>query len=1322
MPLGDGPRHVLWTTTTVPAWDGAFFGDSKTPGRQSMRIGFKVPITVGAVLVRAGGTLSVLRPEVNYPGNMADESQWLAGQRLVRGQPSDEEVASEDYSVWVFPPGTKTRALRFAHTAQPTDSNYCGWLGGAYVLAERMVNVAPAATAHADANNEAVGKINDESNNGGWAGWDNDAGDHSNLDNTAPVVSPRHPVQVVLAWPAPVRLAGLAALGGGFGDADVQIYRGPADRHPCEAAEGDWITVKRWQNVGEPYPLALGPGWLDLGKSYATRGVRLRITSAGNEGHPHLQGATHGGRRVWIREMMALAPLGDAPLESAVPAPGTGERLAAESEHPPIPVRFRLDESGYVTLVIEDANGLRVRNLISAVRLPAGPNVVWWDGTTDLGRDLDAAAHGVYRIPAELAAVGTYRVRGLVHPAIHLHYEFPVYRAGDPPWPTADHTGGWLSNHSPPCSALFVPADKAPGGKALVYLGSYVSEGRDGLAWVDLDGHKRGGVTWVGGAWTGAPFLARDAGEQAAATQGVPPYMYVGSAWEGELRLTAMTAQGDKPVLKYSLPCGREATTVALAGLAAHNGLLVCSLRGQKELLFIDAKAGKVLGKQSADDPRGLAFDSKGLLVLSGKRLLRFSINASAGGGHPLGHLPVAEPCETLIADGLEDPQQVVVDTKGNYYISDRGKSHQVKVFDPQGRRLRAIGNPGARRTGPYDPRHMNDPNGLTIDDLGRLWVAETNFQPKRVSVWTLDGRLLRAFYGPSEYGGGGTLDPVDKTRFYYHGMEFRLDWKTGTDHLARVLFRGDAGEFDVPNSEFVNGQPETPLYLETGALVSGSHPLAGPGRRQQRYFTNCYTCNPTNGSNIATLWIDRGDAAAPAAAIGRANDWDLLKEARFKARWPAGIEVEAPTRAGVAGNFSAPLLFVWTDDNADGRVQPSEVSFIRAAVGGFTFMPDLSVAASWVDGRAICYGVHGFTAGGAPRYDLAHGETLADGAQRPTSSGGDQALVERPASGRAGWTVLTVAPKPFAPQSVGGLFCADHSSSAASARWSYPDLWPGLHASHLSPPPEQPGELIGTTRLLGGFITPRRGEAGPLWAINANMGVVYVFTSDGLFVSELFRDVRRGVSWAMPVARRGMLLDNVTLHEENFWPSISQTADGQVYLVDGSRTSLVRVDGLDEIRRLPTTTIQLTKDDLANTHEYLARNEARRQASQGRPTLHVALRKIPPAGFSDPSRFKSGKPAVDGRLDDWQGADWATIDRSGVAAWFDANSKPYNIAASVAVAGDRLYAAFRTGDPNLLRNSGETPRAEFKTGGALDLMIGCVLQGRFGRCDARSG
>ena len=64
-------------------------------------------------------------------------------------------------------------------------------------------------------------------------------------------------------------------------------------------------------------------------------------------------------------------------------------------------------------------------------------------------------------------------------------------------------------------------------------------------------------------------------------------------------------------------------------------------------------------------------------------------------------------------------------------------------------------------------------------------------------------------------------------------------------------------------------------------------------------------------------------------------------------------------------------------------------------------------------------------------------------------------------------------------------------------------------------------------------------------------------------------------------------------------------------------------------------------------------------------------------------------------------------IDRRGTAANFNSDSKPYDITAAVAIAGDRLYAAFRTQDPELLKNSGETPNAPFKTGGCLDLMIG---------------
>jgi hypothetical protein len=1191
-----------------------------------------------------------LRSEVALRGgDLADDRQWITPQRLAGVGAGQDEVGREEYAVWVFPKPVLTRAIRFTHTARPADEHYAGWLGGVFLLGERLSNVAPQAVVTTSARPEAAAKINDQTNNGTWGAWDNGP------QGGGAIVSAEHPVDVVLVWPQPVPLAGLAALWAGFAAADVQAFAGPPGRHPVEAPEADWHGVGHFGGIESQYPRALGVNWLDFGRVVTTRAVRLRITKATAETHPHLSGKTQGGKRVWLGELMAFRPLDGAPLTAAVlPA------AAAGPQHPPIPIRFALDRPGVVTLVIEDAAGRRVRNLVSETPMPSGENVVWWDGLDDLGRDPDAARHGVYHIPARLVAPGAYRVRGLVHAGIELCYEFSVYNAGQPPWPTADHTGGWLANHTPPSSALFVPARRAPGGKPLVFLGSYVTEGGDGLAWVDLEGRKQGGVGWIGGAWTGAPYLAYDAGDKPAGDT----YAYAASAWEGDLRLTALTPKGDRPVVRYAFPGGKEAS--AVTGLAVRDGLLVCSLPKQKGLLCVDARAGKVRNTLPLDDPRGLAFDAEGrLLVLAGRELRRYRLPATAAA------VQLSSP-ETLVARGLEDPQQVALDSQGRLYVSDHGNSHQVKVFCASGKPLGAIGTPGVPRAGPYDENHMNHPNGLTVDSAGHLWVAETDYQPKRVSVWTLDGRLVRAFYGPAEYGGGGQLDPQDKTRFYFHGMEFRLDWATGRDRLERVFFRPEKGDspqaqrgtvpFFLPDGFGVNGVPETALYVPSAS---------GPPRR---YFTNCYNSNPTNGASIACLWLDQGGIARPVAALGRANDWELLKGDGFKARWPAGVGLQGRS-------FSAPLVFLWSDLDGDGQLQPGEVSFLKAESGGITVMPDLSLVASRLNGETIRFPVRRFTVAGVPVYDLAAGETLARRVQGPTSSGGDQALWEP-----GGWTVLTVAPEPFAPQSICGVY-------RGQPAWSYPSPWPGLHASHESPPPDRPGELIGTTRLLGGFVTPRSGQAGPLWAVNGNMGNIYLFTADGLFVAELFHDIRRGTGWAMPIARRNMSLGGLSLHDENFWPSIAAAADGRIYLVDGARTSLVRIDGLEQIRRLPARPLSVTPEDLQRAAACLAESEARRQQAEGRTTLRVALRRTP--------------PVVDGKLDDWAGADWVPIDRRGVAAFFDSRSTPYEISAALAVAGDRLYAAFRTGDPDLLKNSGETPRAAFKTGGGLDLCLG---------------
>ncbi len=1103
------------------------------------------------------------------------------------------------------------------------------------------------------------------------------------------------------------------------------------------------------------------------------------------------------GQLLGLAKPFALHPTSNGALEVS---------MAANKSHPPIPVRFTLKEPGFVTLVIEDQQGKRVRNLLSETPFPAGSNVVYWDGLDDIGRDPNAAEHGVYHIPGKLVALGTYRVRGVTRPQINLRYEMAAYTNGNPPWPKADNSGDWLANHSAPSAVLFVPeaaapkrsvpGGAAPGGQVLV--GSYVTEGGSGLAWLDLNGRKLYGQGWVGGAWTGAAYLAYDSGSKL-----VPEvYAYTGSAWDNELRLHQLvTATNktdapsdnrlgtgeDRPVLTPNFKFPDKASS-DLSGLAVHNGLLIASLPKQNQLLFVDAAAHKVLGTVPLSDPRGLVFDRQGrLLALSGRRLLRFEPGTS----------PVQlSPLQVIVAQGLEDPQQITLDAQGNIYISDRGNSHQVKVFSSEGKFLRAIGDAGKPTVGPYNLNHMNNPNGITISSDGHLWVAETDKTPKRVSVWTLDGKMYKAFYGPPQYGGGGWLDPLDKTRFFYAdegGMELKLDWDKGTSEPVALYYRPELDTLWLPKKS--QGQPpETPIHLNG-----------------QTYLTDAYNLSATNGTWSAAVWLLHNSIAVPAAAIGQANEWIMFGvNGKFSVRWSGFVQPQysenytfsvlpdngvrlwvngqnlidqwqdstGETQATIAleggkkydikmeyynkgGSASAHLmwssrsqskqvipasqlyasatsgeigtglkaeyfdqpdltdlkvtqtdakidfdwgitlpppllpkqveafkarlpagtdlskdrvLFAWSDLNGNGKVEPDEVTTAKGDTLSVNVMPDLSI----VTGTAMLFKPQRFTSHGAPLYDATKGTTLVPNTQKPTSTGGGQALL-----GKDSWTVLTVAPKPYAPESMGGAY-------QGQAMWSYPSLWPGLHASHSAPMPEQPGELIGTTRLLGTTVTPRGSDAGEIWAILGNKGNVYLLTTDGLFVATLFKDSRTA-SWSNISAQRGMLLNDVSIGDEDFWPSIAQTTDGRIYLVV-LNSSIVRVEGLEGIRRLPARSLQVTPEMLQAAQAYFVQTEAQRQQSQVQNTLTVAIRQTP--------------PTVNGKLDDWGGANWVTIDTrmTQVGDWGKQQTKTE---AAIAICGDRLYAAFKTDDPNLLTNSGESLQNLFKTGGALDLMLG---------------
>jgi hypothetical protein len=1228
------------------------YGVSNQPGIRHLRIGFHSPIAIGSILARASDQLSVLRPGAPYPGNMADDSQWIPAQRILNHQTSTAEAGPNDYALWALPSVTQTRALRLTHAAGLTDSSYGGTLGGVYLLSGRFANLAPQGKVETSSNPSAAPSLIDEKYSLSKP-WDNGP-------EFTQAITPTHPEWIVLSWPHAISLNGLAALDAGFSTADVEVFTGPQDASLQEASEADWHPMdpmdQPWK-LHNQFLLPLGVDWFDFGKTIKTRAIKLRLTHATDESRVHMQGATHNGSRVWLGQWMAMAPLEGSDLKSAIlPAP------TVALPNPPIPIRFNLQSPGYVSLVIDDAQGNRVRNLVSDTWFPAGSNTAWWDGTDDLGRNPDAAPHGVYLIPTHFVDPGRYQVRGIYHQAIDLHYEFAAYSPGNPPWETPNGTGGWLTNHTPASSVLFLPPEKAPGGKPLVYLGCYVSEGGSGLAWLDLDGNKQGGRGWVGASWTAAQFLARDAGPHA----NHDIYAYAAATWgdklttvstnQAVLRLTGLTDHGDKSILNYTIDMGKmpgqqkggALWQYEIGGLAVQNNVAIVSLFLRNELLFADGTTGKILGTVPIDSPRGLAVDPEGrLLVLSGERLLRYRIPAQIDDTHP----PQFSAPEVVVGQDLNNPSGLTTDAAGNIYISDQGDSNQVKIFSPSGKFLRAIGHPGPLKAGPYDPLHMNNPRGLAIDSNNHLWVAEEDLQPKRVSIWTLDGKLLKAFYGASEYGGGGWLDQTDKTKFYYHAMEFKLDWKTGASTVDWVLHRPSKDDLPLPR------------FADPGSVAySNGH----------RYFHNSHLAYPSNGVSIGLLYLDTGGIIRPVAALGRANDWDLLKQDAFKPYWPAGANF-------VGTHANDALLFAWSDTNNNGKVDPEEVTFLKSNSGSITVMPDLAMIDSFVDGKAMRYAPVRFTAEGIPVYDLHSGQVIVDGAQQRLSDGGGQALYLPQA------TVLTTAPTPFPRDAVGGVDGQGH-------RWSYPSLWPGLHPGHTAPIADHPGELEATTRLLGDFIHPPGEDVGPLWGINSNNGQMYLFTADGFFVTQLFQDVRVGKSWSVPQAQRNMLVNDLSPHDENFFPTLAQTPDGNVYVDDGNHTALVRVDGLSSLRRLPPSTLEITRDDLDKAQAYLKQTEILRQNELGPQLLDVGIR--------------SGKaPALSDLIQSMQSAQWATIDQRIIKVGW--NGRPDVAQAAVTIADGRLFAAFRTSEPNLLRNSGAVANAPFKTGGGLDLMIG---------------
>lgn len=900
---------------------------------------------------------------------------------------------------------------------------------------------------------------------------------------------------------------------------------------------------------------------------------------------------------------------------------------AGHGETPAVPgasLTFTLPKASFVTLVIDDAGGNRVCNLVAERKYAAGKHRIDWDGRNDAGAPVPA---------------GTYHWRGLYRDELKLEYQFSVYQANArPPWFT-DYIGkpltsGWLSDHHPPCAVAAI-GDK-------VFVGAIVCEnGQDLMALDAASGRKLWGVAHPGNG-AGASVLCAD-----------ERWVYgAGEAqWAGD---NAYVYRVDPQTYRVEMLWHHQGR-LGLRGIAARDGKLYVASDLLNKLFVLDAGQKTLLREIPLQQPGGVAFSSAGkLLAISGRQVVVVQDDGTT---------------QPLVGDHLTRPNRLAVGADGTIYVSDGPTSwyrdasleantlygdesvrfsgdNQVKVFDAAGKFLRVIGKEGGRKPGPYDPQAMRCPVGLALDKTNHLWVAEYDMLPKRLSVWDAQtGQLVKEYLGAHKYGGGGALDPGDRTTMIYDGMLFKLDWQTGTWKLTDTIV-------DIMNVH-----------------SDAAHTFGGYGdwpTRIVRYQGEAFYVGGRDGAMTTecggTIWKRRGDAFLPVAYVGGFNP-GVTKDnepntAHYLYQRMVDVLGPAPPGRGVTDVGGPPgkwngflsFLMMWSDANGDGIVQPAEVNFSDRPhywLAVATVGPDLSVYVRQLAhrGRTAVWRLPlvGLNEQGAPRYDAARMETVLE--PQPDSSVTNDMMAD--GTGR-----VFVFGRP--------LYGVD---TKAKTRWTYPNPWPGLGEGA---PRAAPGLIVGGWGLRGAATVG--GDIGSLLAVNSNFGEWYLLTGDGLFVSTLFGDTRTAPLWGThfpePI-QRGTDVNGASLGQESFYGWMGRTSDGQVYIVAGHpHVSIVKIGGLDSVKRLPGGTLRLSA---------AAAGVAGSQAAAG----DLVLRPYGP-GFEtrEPSAILKSGAAEVARV-------WLAYD------------------------GNNLYAHFKVRDASPLLNSGTNPKLLFKTGDSVDLQLG---------------
>lgn len=802
-----------------------------------------------------------------------------------------------------------------------------------------------------------------------------------------------------------------------------------------------------------------------------------------------------------------------------------------------------------------------------------------------------------------IAAPGDYRWRAISHPGLR-----PVH--------LMDFCDGPGSNHG-----TFQAA--ATNGKS-IFFAAPVAEGGHEIVELAPDGTFIRGFNPPHGHGLSVVSLAADENFLYAAHDGLAWGKHVDRSkpdWKEERTLSVMRIDlkngtvaefpggtRHSALLTYEAGPGspQRATDNRLSGIALWQGSLWLADQGAKEVISIDPATGQRSSAKPIPYHRVTAIASHGedLYVISERKL------AVIGG---------PQRKARQIAELQGNPGGLYVQSPDEIYVSDK-LAGCVRVLDQNGREKKIIGKPGGTLPGPYDSLAIHQPVGLIAQD-GKLWVTEQErWQPKRLAAFdTQTGAVAKEYFGPTNYGAQGAgFDPLDATRWIGQGSLWKLDFQKRSA-TPRTILGGQGGR----RHSFWRQDGRT--FLITSGKVTWIQELADDGTLHPR----------------ACL--------SSAHQFSYAHDWrppDAFVEA-FQRDFP---------ELGYRGSKDGMLDdgkpghgygMLWVDRNGDEALDTDEIEFTakNTSVGGAGWSHDFHDLTFRVpgerDGKPVLVTLvpDGWWPGGAPRYpSLKDSVTRAPEIALPGST-----MVES-ITDRFGNTVMNSDP---AMRS----FSAD-----GKLQWTYPNRWSNVHGSHNAPLPKT-GELQGSLFYSG--MAPLD-ETSDVMLINGNHGRAFVMTSDGIYLDEMFPDVRMMTN---PQAGGVGILGG-----ECFGGTFGRAQEGDYYFQGGGISyRIYKIEGLRGTKRSAGSLVVSGPQSLA-----AARNQSR-VASASEKTAE------------------------------------ATIPWSGQAQELVKWDKDGNFPVTVRAArdGDLLRLQYEVADSSPWVNHGKDWQSLFKTGDGVDLQLG---------------